>query len=65
MAVSNSSAVGAAKDVVQAGTYANGTPIRWIFTEITQDSFHWIGESLMPDSKAWKLEGEFRAKRMR
>jgi hypothetical protein len=53
------------KDVVQVGAHADGTPIRWIFTEITPDSFHWIGEALQPDGKTWKLEGEFRARRMR
>jgi hypothetical protein len=53
------------KDVVQVGTHANGTPIRWSFTEITPDSFRWLGEALQPDGKTWKLEGEFRAKRMR
>jgi hypothetical protein len=53
------------KDVVQVGTYANGTPIRWIFTEITPDSFRWVGEALQPDGKTWKLEGEFHARRMR
>jgi len=51
------------KDVVQVGTHANGTPIRWIFSEITPDSFHWTGESLQPDGKTWKLEGEFRARK--
>lgn len=53
------------KDVVQVGARPNGTPTRWRFTEITPDSFHWIGEALMTDGKTWKLEGEFRAKRMR
>ncbi len=53
------------KDVVQVGTHPDGTPIRWIFTEITPDSFHWTGEALNPDGKTWKLEAEFRAKRMR
>jgi hypothetical protein len=52
-------------DVVQLGRHADGTPIRWVFTEITADSFHWIGEALQPDGKTWTLEGEFRAKRMR
>ena len=51
------------KDVVQVGTHSDGTPIRWIFTEITPESFHWIGEALEPNAKTWKLEGEFRAKR--
>jgi len=53
------------KDIVQVGTHANGTPIRWIFTEITPDSFRWTGESLHPDGNTWQLEGEFRARRMR
>jgi len=53
------------KDIVQVGARADGTPTRWMFTEITPDSFHWTGESLLPDGKTWKLEGEFRAKRMR
>ena len=53
------------KDVVQVGTHADGTPIRWIFSEITPDSFHWTGEALKPDGQTWKLEGEFRATRAR
>jgi len=52
------------KDVVQVGTFANGTPIRWIFSEITPDSFRWTGETLQADGHTWKLEGEFLAKRM-
>jgi DinB superfamily len=52
------------KDVVQVGTHAGTTPIRWTFTDITADSFHWIGESLDPDGRSWKLQGEFRARRM-
>ncbi|MCI0391845.1 MAG: hypothetical protein MOB07_24140 [Acidobacteria bacterium] len=53
------------KDVVQIGARPGGAPTRWRFTEITTDSFHWLGEALQPDGKTWKLEGEFRAKRMR
>ena len=52
------------KDVVQIGCRSNGTPTRWRFTEITPNSFHWLGEALQPDGKEWKLEGEFRAKRI-
>jgi len=52
-------------DVVQVGTHPDGSPIRWIFTEITPDSFHWTGEVLNTDGKTWKLEAEFRAKRKR
>ena len=52
-------------DIVQVGTHADGTPIRWSFTEIAPDSFRWIGEALLPDGRTWKLEGEFRARRRR
>jgi hypothetical protein len=55
----------AGEDVVQVGARHDGTPTRWRFTEITPDSFHWIGESLLPDGNTWKLEGEFLAKRIR
>jgi hypothetical protein len=52
------------KDVVQIGVRGNGTPTRWSFTDITQDSFHWLGETLNVDGRTWSLEGEFFAKRM-
>jgi hypothetical protein len=53
------------RDIVQIGTHANGTPIRWMFTEITPDSFRWTGEVLETDGKTWRLEGEFRARRVK
>ena len=53
------------KDIVQVGARADGTATRWRFTGITADSFHWIGEALEPDGQTWKLEGEFRARRIR
>lgn len=51
-------------EIVQVGARPDGTATRWRFTEITKDSFHWIGEALEPDGKTWKLEGEFRATRV-
>jgi hypothetical protein len=51
------------EDVVQLGVRADGTPTRWRFTEITVDSFHWLGESLAVDGETWNLEGEFLATR--
>jgi hypothetical protein len=53
------------KDIVQIGTNIDGAPIRWIFSEITPDSFHWTGESLQADGKSWKLEGEFYGRRVK
>lgn len=51
------------QDIVQIGARADGTPTRWRFTEITRDSFHWIGEALNVGGETWKIEGEFRARR--
>lgn len=51
------------EDVVQVGVRPDGTPTRWSFTEITDDSFHWLGESLERDGRTWQLEGEFRGRR--
>jgi hypothetical protein len=52
-------------DIVQVGARRDGTPTRWTFTEITPDSFHWLGEALQPDGRTWKLESEFRARRVK
>jgi hypothetical protein len=52
------------RDIVQVGVRSNGTPVRWMFTEITPDSFHWLGHALESDGRTWKLEAEFRAKRI-
>jgi len=52
-------------NIVQTGANHDGTPIRWNFSEVTANSFKWTGESLLPDGNTWKLESEFRAKRVR
>ncbi|MCI0361885.1 MAG: hypothetical protein L0211_25670 [Planctomycetaceae bacterium] len=39
-------------EVVQIGTRPDGTRTRWTFTEITADSFHWLGEALPPGGNA-------------
>jgi hypothetical protein len=52
-------------DIIQIGTHRDGTPIRWNFTKITPNSFHWTGEALEPDGATWRLEGEFYAQRIR
>jgi hypothetical protein len=51
-------------EIVQIGARLDGTPTRWRFTEISANSFHWIGESLETDGRTWKLEGEYRARRL-
>lgn len=52
-------------EIVQIGARPDGIPTRWRFTEITPDSFHWMGEAMESDGQTWKLEGEFRARRRR
>ena len=51
-------------EIVQVGARPDGTATRWRFTEITRESFRWIGDVLEPDGKTWKLEAEFLARRM-
>jgi hypothetical protein len=53
------------QDIVQIGHRPDGTTTRWTFSEITHNSFHWTGEALSPDGRTWRLEGDFRVKRMR
>ena len=50
--------------IVQIGRHADGTPVRWNFSEITERSFRWTGEALEADGKSWRLEVEFRATRV-
>lgn len=50
--------------IVQEGAFPDGTPIRWIFSDIKSNSFTWRAERLNPD-KTWKLQVEFRGRRMR
>ena len=51
------------KEIVQEGKFPDGTPIRWTFCEVTENSFRWRGERLEPDGKTWRLQVEFRGKR--
>ena len=51
-------------DVVQEGHFPDGTRIRWTFSEIMPDSCLWLGERLERDGKTWRLQVEFRARRV-
>jgi hypothetical protein len=51
-------------EIVQEGRFPDGTPIRWTFSEIMPDSCRWRGECLEPDGKKWRLQVEFRARRI-
>ena len=52
------------KEIVQDGKFPDATPIRWTFSQITDDSFHWRGERRESDGKTWRLQVEFSGKRM-
>ena len=50
------------KHIVQEGTLSDGRRIRWIFRDITPETFHWTGEGEQPDG-SWRLEAEFFGRR--
>lgn len=52
-------------DIVQQGKLEDGTAIRWRFTEITPDSFHWIGDRSRDEGASWQVQADFRAKRIK
>jgi hypothetical protein len=51
-------------DIVQEGQDDAGTPRRWSFTEITPNSFHWLGERSLDGGTTWQLHVEFFARRV-
>jgi hypothetical protein len=51
-------------DIVQEGSDGTGAMVRWSFTEITPDSFHWLGERSHNGGASWRLEAEFFARRV-
>ena len=50
-------------DIVQEGIDADGTSVRWTFTDRKPDSFHWIGERSADGGKDWRVEVEFFVRR--
>jgi hypothetical protein len=51
------------KDIVQVGENDSGEPVRWSFTEISPDTFCWIGERSRDDGRNWQLQAKFLARR--
>jgi len=52
------------KDIVQIGADSRGLQARWRFTEITADSFHWIGEERAGGSAPWRVTWEHFARKV-
>ena len=49
--------------IVLRGVDPNGLPLRWTFSEITHDTFHWQGEKSYDGGKTWMLEEDHHMKR--
>ena len=52
------------RDIVQEGRNDAGDQIRWSFTDITANSFRWLGERSLDGGATWKLQAEFLARRV-
>lgn len=50
-------------DIVQQGAMPSGALLRWRFTEIEPDSFHWLGEISSDGGATWRLQVEVFARR--
>ena len=49
--------------IVLHGVDTDGLPLRWTFSEITSESFHWQGEKSHDGGKTWKIEEDHHMKR--
>lgn len=46
-------------DIIQNGRDADGSWMRWGFTDIKNDSARWYGERSRDEGETWQLEAEF------
>jgi hypothetical protein len=51
------------RDIVQTGPDPRGGSMRWVFSEIGPDAFHWTGERAA-DELTWRREVDIRARRV-
>lgn len=50
-------------NIVFHGTDTDGLPLRWTFSEITAEAFHWQGEKSFDKGKTWTVEEDHHMKR--
>ncbi len=51
-------------EILQEGQNPDGSAIRWIFSDVTPNSFHWRGEVSSDSGKTWHLGAEFFGRRI-
>lgn len=51
-------------DIVQEGALPTGAVLRWSFTEIEADTFHWLGEISGDRGATWRRQVEVFARRL-
>jgi hypothetical protein len=49
--------------IVLRGVDPSGLPLRWTFSEITHDTFHWQGEKSHDGGKTWMIEEDHHMQR--
>ena len=49
------------RDIVQIGPDPRGGSMRWVFSEITPNAFHWYAERSL-DDRSWRREVDIRAR---
>lgn len=50
-------------DIVQQGEVRPGTQMRWSFTDIRPDAFHWTGDISADDGRSWQRQVDIQARR--
>jgi hypothetical protein len=50
-------------DIVQEGRHESGALMRWSFTKIKPESFHWLAEVSADGGASWRLQVEVLARR--
>lgn len=51
-------------EIVLEGKDDDGAPMRWIFSEVTKQSFHWRGVTSHDEGKTWQLQQEMFVRRV-
>ncbi len=51
------------EEIVLEGKSSEGNPVRWIFSEITPDSFKWRAEETRDNGKTWTLREEMQIRK--